>query len=127
MSYKIIVPGRPVPKGRPRFNRYTGAVYTPQKTIEYENRVFFTAKQVIKEPLKGSVSVEIKVYTTAKSMDIDNVAKSILDGLNGIAYKDDKQVKKLVVEMFESKNEGVEIEIKKLQVKKHAKEEILND
>lgn len=30
--------------------------------------------------------------------DTDNIAKSILDSLNGIAYKDDKQVVKLTVE-----------------------------
>jgi Holliday junction resolvase RusA-like endonuclease len=38
-----------------------------------------------------------KIYPTIKP-DTDNIAKSILDSLNGIAYKDDKQVVKLTVE-----------------------------
>ena len=32
--------------------------------------------------------------------DTDNIAKSILDSLNGIAYKDDKQVVELIVYKF---------------------------
>lgn len=124
-TIKIVIPGRPVPKGRPRFNRHTGAVYTPKKTIEYENLVWFTAKDVIKEPLKGSVEVEIKIFTTSKNMDIDNIAKSILDGLNGAAYKDDRQVKKLTIEMFDSEDEKAEIVI--CQFKNHAKELKNND
>lgn len=38
-----------------------------------------------------------KIYPTIKP-DTDNIAKSILDSLNGIAYKDDKQVTRLTVE-----------------------------
>lgn len=38
-----------------------------------------------------------EIYPTIKP-DTDNIAKSILDSLNGIAYKDDKQVVKLTVE-----------------------------
>jgi Holliday junction resolvase RusA-like endonuclease len=38
-----------------------------------------------------------KIYPTIKP-DTDNIAKSILDSLNGIAYKDDKQAVKLTVE-----------------------------
>jgi len=38
-----------------------------------------------------------KIYPTIKP-DTDNIAKSILDSLNGIAYKDDKQVVMLTVE-----------------------------
>ena len=37
-----------------------------------------------------------KIYPTVKP-DTDNIAKSILDALNGIAYKDDKQVVTLSV------------------------------
>jgi len=40
-----------------------------------------------------------KIYPTIKP-DTDNIAKSILDSLNGIAYKDDKQVVMLTVEKW---------------------------
>jgi len=48
-------------------------------------------------------------------MDLDNVAKSILDGLNGIAYVDDDQVVELLVRKHKvrcAKEERVEIEIR---------------
>lgn len=36
---KIIIPGEPKGKARPRMSTKTGAAYTPKKTIEYENWV----------------------------------------------------------------------------------------
>lgn len=50
-----------------------------------------------------------------RKMDLDNVAKSILDGLNGIAYVDDDQVVELLVRKHKvrcAKEERVEIEIR---------------
>lgn len=41
--------------------------------------------------------LEDEIYPTIKP-DTDNIAKIILDSLNGIAYKDDKQVIRLQVE-----------------------------
>lgn len=38
-----------------------------------------------------------EIYPTIKP-DTDNIAKSILDSLNGLAYKDDKQIVKLNVD-----------------------------
>ncbi len=34
---KIIIPGEPKGKARPRMSTKTGVAYTPKKTIEYEN------------------------------------------------------------------------------------------
>ncbi|MEW8997914.1 MAG: RusA family crossover junction endodeoxyribonuclease [Thermoanaerobacter sp.] len=47
MRYKIVVPGRPVPKGRPRFAK--GHAYTPEKTRMYEELdgvVYIDDKQI---------------------------------------------------------------------------------
>jgi len=49
-------------------------------------------------------------------MDVDNVAKSVLDGLNGVAYEDDDQVVELLVKKHKVKrkeDERVEIEVRK--------------
>ena len=78
---KIVIPGRPVPKGRPRFGR-GGNVYTPKRTREYEELVGWYAKQCIPEPLKGDIELHIKVYVKNNVFpDIDNIAKAIMDGL----------------------------------------------
>lgn len=49
---------------------------------------------------KDSIRITIKeldVAPTPLRGDVDNYAKSILDGLNNVAYVDDKQVRELKV------------------------------
>ena len=108
MIYEFEVEGKIVGKERPRVNMYTGMVYTPNRTKEYE----FLVQQSFKvqnpnfEMLDGRVAIEViaymsipkntsKVKTQAmldnqisptKKPDIDNIAKSILDAMNKFAY-----------------------------------------
>lgn len=73
----------------------------------------WTAKCSGCRPIKGPVSVTLDVFTRRK-LDVDNIAKSVLDGLNGVAYWDDDQVVDLRVRKFKVKNkaeERVEVEI----------------
>ena len=56
----------------------------------------------------------IKLKLITIKPDTDNIAKSILDSLNGIAYLDDKQVIKLVVEKYYAEVPSVSIEIKEV-------------
>ncbi|NLL20008.1 MAG: RusA family crossover junction endodeoxyribonuclease [Clostridia bacterium] len=116
MAYRIIIPGRPVPKGRPRLGMRgkKAFVYTPTATKEYEKLVGWVAKCSGCKPIDGAVAVTLTVYTRGK-MDVDNMAKSILDGLNGVAYEDDDQVVELLVKKHKVKatrDERVEIEIR---------------
>jgi len=111
---KIIIPGRPVPKQRPRFGR-GGRVYTPIKTKEYEELVGWCAKQYIPQPLEGNVALHIKAYVANNIFpDLDNIAKAIMDGLNGVAYKDDKQVSCLTIQRLKGPEEKVEIELEEV-------------
>ena len=113
---KITVPGRPVPKGRPRFGvrGKKAYVYTPTETKEYEKLVGWLAKSAGCRPTDKPVIVSLDIYTRRK-MDLDNVAKSILDGLNGVAYEDDDQVVELHIwkhKVNGKEEERVEIAIK---------------
>ena len=94
--------GRPVPKGRPRLGR-RGRVFTPEKTLmaeaiihqgwdgpRYENPVKMTVHFYVD---KTTVTVEPYDVTPSKLRgDIDNYLKLLMDGLNGAAWVDDKQV-----------------------------------
>lgn len=63
------------------------------------------------------MSVELDIFTQRR-MDVDNVAKSVLDGLNGVAYEDDNQVVELLVrkhKVTRKEEERVEIEIREFK------------
>lgn len=120
MIYEFEVPGKIIGKGRPRLNSYTGVVYTPTRTKDYESLVeqYFLLKYPRFKVLEGRIKVNIIAYfsipkTTKKSdinemlennisptkkPDIDNIVKAILDSMNKFAFKDDNQITKLEVE-----------------------------
>lgn len=104
--------GRPQGKGRPRFSRRSGTVYTPKKTMEYEEKIrqayleaggkkYASPIVVIVNayflvPASWSKSIRRSalngVFRPGKRPDIDNILKAVMDALNGVAYLDDKQV-----------------------------------
>ena len=102
---RLIVPGEPVPKSRPRLGR-GGRVFTPARTVAFERRVSICAANADIDILTGPVSVRIFISLPLTKSgherkgrgDIDNYAKSVLDGLNKIAFIDDNQVKILYCE-----------------------------
>lgn len=101
MKFSFEVPGKPVPKARPRLGR-RGRVFTPQKTLDYEALVAVCARQSIPEgwSLEDSYHVTAVFYYDSNVFgDLDNTAKSILDGLNQASvWLDDKHVSRLTVE-----------------------------
>ncbi|EKR82518.1 crossover junction endodeoxyribonuclease RusA domain protein [Leptospira interrogans serovar Medanensis str. L0448] len=40
----------------------------------------------------------MEIHTSYERLDIDAIAKILLDAMNGIVYKDDRQVYRLVME-----------------------------
>ena len=50
----------------------------------------------------GSFRVEIEIHGKCRA-DIDNVGKGILDALNGVAYKDDRECVGFSVKLCKSK------------------------
>ncbi len=122
MRYEFTVPGECRGKMRPKASVFAGhaRVHTPGKQVEYENWVrlcFCREYGGQTKPAEGTLVVYIDVYHAfpksmpkykrkmaqdgelfpTKKPDVDNCAKSILDALNGIAYKDDSQVIRLSV------------------------------
>lgn len=89
-------------------------MYTPEKTVRYESLVALAAQEAMQgaQLIEGPVRITINIYCdiaqswsqkkknaaldgfirpTGKP-DWDNVAKAISDALNGIVYRDDKQI-----------------------------------
>lgn len=109
MKIEFTVYGKPQGKARPRFTRRGGRAYTPKNTKLYEQQIARAYRQAANGFTFGEFPVEIwitavfqkaktskKEYPTLKP-DIDNIQKAVFDGLNGIAYNDDKQILTAVV------------------------------
>ena len=110
MNVKFIIPGPAQAKQRPRVNRNTGRIYTPGATHKYEKLVkesygdnpcfedqFISIKIVFKFEVPKSYSKKKRAEALAGDLrptkaDIDNYIKSILDGLNKVAFLDDRYI-----------------------------------
>lgn len=140
MSHLITfkVHGTPVGKGRPRISTRGGYVrsYTPERTRDWESHIADVAHREMMNnglvPTYDAVRVELefyfpvpKSYTKKKrqlcladelkplSFDIDNLCKSVLDGMNKVVYADDKQIFELHAQKLYTDHEDgfVKIEI----------------
>ena len=132
-TISFFVPGQPVPKARPRTvrNKKTGKVhsFTPEKSANFENLVKLKAEEAMygKEPLLGPLEARIIVslpiptawskkrqdealrgeIAPTKKPDLDNVVKSLKDGMNAVAYRDDSQIVRMTAEKQYSATPGV--------------------
>jgi Holliday junction resolvase RusA-like endonuclease len=133
MQIHFQVEGDPKGKGRPRFSRVGSftKVYTDKQTLTYEAMIATFAKQAMggTEPLKTPVSVFLYVRLPipqsypkkrreaclsgsempCKKPDIDNIAKTYLDAMNGLIFVDDTQVIDLHVKKLYAEKAGVDV------------------
>ncbi len=115
---QFTVPGTPVAKGRARSFIRGGHIahHTPERTVNYESMVALAASQamgvadsnLLLGPLglsfmavfaipkswskKRIAANETRPEFVAKKPDLDNLAKSLADGMNGVVYGDDSQI-----------------------------------
>ncbi len=120
MNVSFTVPGRPVPKQRPRvyMSGRRAQVYTPRETREYEETVGWYARPRFKHPLLEPVRLAIRAFLRrgpGREPDATNVAKSVEDGMNTIAYQDDIQVKSLRTDLWFSQDERVDVCVEPLR------------
>lgn len=136
LMVNFTVYGPPQGKARPRFRKIGNFVqtYTPAKTKSYEDEIKMFAKAAMgsTEPLETPVEVFLYIRNTVPASyskkrteaclagqekpinktDIDNIAKAFLDGMNGIIYKDDRQVVELHAKKTYSEIAAVEVLVK---------------
>jgi Holliday junction resolvase RusA-like endonuclease len=121
----FVIKGIPKVKKRPNFSTRGGKIriYTPKTTATFENLVKIKSEENFKHPLDGPICLAIRFYLprpqrliwkkrpmpevfSDKRPDIDNLAKSVIDGLNGVAFKDDGQISDLhITKKFHSGND----------------------
>ena len=122
-------------KARPVVTRH--GTYTPKESREYELLIAksfceamfhayapgawlmdgtYTVRIAAHYPVPKSWSKKKKLEAFAGALvpgkpDLDNVIKSVLDGLNGVCFRDDKQVSKIEAEKHYSATETGHVDI----------------
>jgi Holliday junction resolvase RusA-like endonuclease len=120
--FTLFIPGPVQAKGRPRFNMSTGRTYTPTRTKIAENDVRAVWREAGEPRIPERMPVAVRIYAVldrpqthyrangelsaagrrsifpVKKPDADNLAKLLLDSLNGLGWADDAQVVTLEVQ-----------------------------
>lgn len=142
--FELEVLGEPMGKQRPRASSWGGhtRIYTPKKTLSYEGRFASAFMDKYGEAKPTSLPIEVVIeavfglkkadynskgcpnkHGNAKLMgieqatkkpDADNIAKAVLDGLNGVAFVDDSQVVALMVKKTYGLTPKVKVRIKEI-------------
>lgn len=133
---RILVPGEPVPKSRPRV--VGGHAYTPRRTMEYEKQIALAYRAEHGNtsfetgvPLRMEVNFGLKIPTSKSKRvkramedgevrptgrpDVDNLQKCVQDALNGVAYADDAQIVEVVASKRYAVYPGAEIVIRRIR------------
>jgi len=112
INFKVFM--NPVAKARARTVVNNGRVhsYTPQSTKDAENAIAWACveeqnpdcypkgialKMTIVFVLPKPKYLGLKPALPTKKPDLDNLTKTVLDALNGLAYEDDSQIVELIL------------------------------
>ena len=133
MKIAFTVEGEPRGKERPRFGN-SRQVYTPDKTTFYENQIkiaYYEQCGNVKFPEDSQLELFVKAYykipksaskekkaamlseqiRPTKKPDGDNILKVVADALNGVCYKDDKNLVSMSIEKFYSDMPRIEVTV----------------
>ncbi len=135
MIVTFLIEGEPTGKGRHRTTK-KGNIHTPVKTTLYENWVKSVyinrvGEKLLNGPIKATIEayygipkskskkakelMMLHVTRPMKKPDVDNIAKVILDSLNGIAYRDDAQIVELQVNKYYAELGFVKVTLEELE------------
>lgn len=126
---KLCIPGKPIAAARPRVTR-SGRAYLPKRTKEAKKKVADFARAHIPnaQPIEGAVSIVIRFYFAPpktrykeklggtprpKKPDIDNLIKTVLDGLTAAdVWLDDNLVIDIsALKLYSNNNEDERTEV----------------
>ena len=128
--------GEPRGKGRPRFVRATGRVYTDAETVRYEEALRAAGERSMegRPPLEGALALKVvarfhiprswsgkrkalaatgDIRPTTKP-DVDNIQKCVGDALQKVVFRDDVQIVLSSITKVYSDRPGLWIEVRPL-------------
>lgn len=125
MSYKIVLPGPPIPQKRSRI--FAKGAMDPCWSAKQQHKEYILLKYPDIKTLDGALEVKLKFYSTfPKSMskkrrptaqkttrpDLDNLVKYVLDMGNELLWKDDSFIVSFWAYKAYDEEERTEIEVK---------------
>lgn len=123
-TIKFTIPGKPIVQQRARIVRYKNgftSAYDPNREDKQAFGIFaLKAKTEAKlELLTGDLKLRIQFHGCRSNSDLSNFIKLAEDAMNGIIYKDDRQIVIIYAEKFVvSSDPRTEVEVIEL---KHSK------
>lgn len=133
---EFIVDGQPQRKRRPRFRRVGNFVrtYTPKETHDYEKHIADCYLEQVGNVIFEDIPIKVKIIAyfeipkafskrkrqeaithiikpNRNRLDVDNIAKVVLDALNGVAYADDRSITDLTIRKRYAEQPRLEISI----------------
>lgn len=107
----LFVEGRPAAKQSFKYNR-SGKHYQTEAVNSWQEIIGWNVKLAYKgEIVTGELHVTLDFFLAKDYADCDNLAKAVLDGMQGIVYKNDNQIKLLLIRKQKYKQQGVQIRI----------------
>lgn len=132
----LMIKGKPVPQGRPRFRIVQpkgkapfASCYDPAESRAWKEEIKRQAIASGHQMLEGALSMELtfhmlrpkslpkKIVHHMKKPDVDNLAKAVKDGMEGVFYKNDSQVCSLRVrKVYCLEHPGVQVRIEPMEM-----------
>ena len=107
MQFDLWIPGKPHPKERVRVTK-GGQAYTPRRSVAAEQDVLLAYMAAGGPEFSGAIGLDLEFTHEGTQIsiwdeewqsplrgDLDNYIKTMLDGLQGAAFKNDRAVVKL--------------------------------
>lgn len=135
----LVIEGKPVPQGRPRFASVNGRfihAYDPRKSVAYKNLIqwhvrAFMGRNPTFMPLEENVFMDLKVFRPIPGSfskkkeaaigegklypntkpDTDNYVKAVLDACNGLVFHDDSSVIGILARKYYSALPRIELSL----------------
>lgn len=100
----------------PSGNHYRGLAkgrfFVRDEAVDFKRTVKLRGLAAGLRPGDGPVYVSMHVYRRQRRGDADGFSKVLLDSLQGVAYRNDSQVRRLVIELHEDPDDPrVEVDI----------------
>lgn len=107
------IPWKPPSSNHSYLRSKNGRMYMPKEVREYKDNVGqFASITYNGSPIKTNLYAEVThIFNDNRKRDVQNLNKALFDALENIIYVNDTQIKKILMELQNGKEEGTIIKL----------------